>query len=100
MHRRRCGSTTNDIAGLLKGTNVLTQQNRVTLNNLTTIRSLKAGTLTARALATLRAAVAGVTLNRAVAPIFSAGQAPGGSSELAKFAANELPLMRRGAERC
>jgi hypothetical protein len=78
----------------LKGTSVLTLQNRVSLNNLTTIRSLRAGTLTARALGTLRAAVAGVTLNRAVAPIFSAGQAP------AKFVQNELPLMRRGAERC
>ena len=75
---------------------MLTLQNRVNLNNLTTIRPLRAGTLTARALGTLRAAVAGVTLNRAVAPIFSAGQAP----DLTKFVANELPLMRRGAERC
>jgi hypothetical protein len=80
----------------LKGSSVHTLQNRVSLNNLTTIRSLRAGTLTARALGTLRAAVAGVTLNRAVAPIFSAGQSP----DLAKFVQNELPLMRRGAERC
>jgi hypothetical protein len=84
----------------LKGTSVLTLQNRVSLNNLTTIRSLRAGTLTARALGTLRAAVAGVTLSRAVAPIFSAGQAPGASPDLTKFVANELPLMSRGAERC
>jgi hypothetical protein len=75
----------------LKGTSVLTLQNRVSLNNLTTIRPLRAGTLTARALGTLRAAVA---------PIFSAGQAPGASLDLAKFVGNELPLMRRGAERC
>jgi hypothetical protein len=84
----------------LKGTSVLTLQNRVSLNNLTTIRPLRAGTLTARALGTLRAAVAGVTLNRAVAPIFSAGQAPGASPDVRKFVANELPLMSRGAERC
>jgi hypothetical protein len=82
----------------LKGTNVLTLQNRVNLNNLTT--TLRAGTLTARALATLRAAVAGVALNRAVAPIFGAGQAPGGSPALAPFVRSDLPLMRRGAERC
>lgn len=79
---------------------MLTKQNRVSLNNLTTIRSLRAGTLTARALGTLRAAVVGVTLNRAVAPIFSAGQAPGRSPDLAKFVGNDLPLMRRGVERC
>ena len=79
---------------------MLTLQNRVNLNNLTTSRSLRAGTLTARALGTLRAAVAGVTLNRAVAPIFSAGQAPGASPDVRKFVANELPLMSRGAERC
>jgi hypothetical protein len=82
----------------LKGSSVHTLQNRVNLNNLTT--SLRAGTLTARALGTLRAAVAGVALNRAVAPIFNAGQTPGGSPDLAKFVQNELPLMRRGAERC
>jgi hypothetical protein len=84
----------------LKGTNVLTLQNHVNLNNLTTIRSLRAGTLTARALETLRAAVAGITLNRAIAPIFSAGQALGGSRDLTTFVRSELPLMRRGAERC
>ena len=79
---------------------MLTLQNRVNLNNLTTIRSLRAGTLTARALGTLRAAVAGVTLNRAMAPIFNAGQAPVGSPDVAKFVDYGLPLMRRGAERC
>jgi hypothetical protein len=84
----------------LKGTSVLSLQNRVSLNNLTTIRSMRAGTLTARALATLRATVAGVALNRAVAPIFNAGQAPGGSPDLATFVRSDLPLMRRGAERC
>ena len=84
----------------MKGTSVLTLQDRVNLNNLTTMRSLGAGTLTARALGTLRAAVAGVTLNRAVAPIFSAGRAPVGSPDRAKFVDSQLPLMRRGAERC
>jgi hypothetical protein len=96
----RRGSATSDVAGYLKGTSVLTMQNRVNLNNLTTIRSLRAGTLTARALETLRAAVQGVTLNRAMAPIFSAGQAPGGSPDLATLIDHDLPLMRRGVERC
>lgn len=79
---------------------MLTLQNRVNLNNLTTIRSLRAGTLTARALETLRAAVHGVALNRAMAPIFSAGQAPGESPDVATLIDHDLPLMRRGVERC
>jgi len=92
----------------LKGTSVLPLQNRVSINNLTTIRSLRAGTLTARALATLRAAVHGVALTRAVAPIFSVAHAPGGSPvrdaaaapDLAAWVDHDLPLMRRGVERC
>jgi hypothetical protein len=51
-------------------------------------------------LETLRAAVQGVTLNRAMAPIFSGGQAPGGSPDLATLIDHDLPLMRRGIERC
>ena len=79
---------------------MLTLQNRVTLNNLTTIRSLRAGTLTARALETLRAAVQGVALTRAVAPIFNPGQTPGESPNLTTLVDHGLPRMRRGDERC
>ena len=59
---------------------MLTLQNHVNLNNLTTIRSLNAGALTARAWETLRAAVQGVALPRAVWPVRNeAGHAaPGG----------------------
>jgi hypothetical protein len=100
--------TTNDLVGLLKGTRVLTLQNRVSLSNLTSIRSLTAGSLTARAWDTLRAAVQGATLARAVAPIFNVAQVPGGLPEggnaaapnLAAWANQDLPRMRRGAERC
>jgi hypothetical protein len=82
----------------LKGTSVLTMQNRVNLNNLANIRSLRAGTITARALATLRAAVQGVALNRAVAATPEAGAAA--TPNLATLVRYDLPLMRRGAERC
>ena len=74
---------------------MLTPQNRVTLNNLTTI-PLGAGTLTARAWATLRAAVAGVALTRAVPPVSNAAPTP----RLAASVHHDLPRMRRGAERC
>lgn len=71
---------------------MLTLQNRVNLNNLMTIRSLGAGTLTARAWETLRAAVQGVAPTRAMAPPTAPDSpAPVGFG---------LPLMRRGAERC
>jgi hypothetical protein len=71
---------------------VLTLQNRVSLNNLMTIRSLGAGTLTARAWETLRAAVQGVALTRAMTPAAAPGlPAPVG---------HHLPRMRPGAERC
>ena len=80
---------TNDVAGLLKGTSVLTLQNRVSLNNLT-IRSLRAGTLTARAWETLRAAVQGVALVRDAAA----------RPDLAAWVDQDLPRMRRGDERC
>ena len=75
---------------------MLPLQNRVTLNNLTTIRSLGAGTLTARAWETLRAAVAGVALARAASPVRDAAATP----NLAASVDQGLPHMRRGAERC
>jgi hypothetical protein len=73
---------------LLKGSSVLTLQNHV--NNLTAIRSLKAGTLTARALATARAAVAGMAFARTVTP----------TPDAAPWAHHGLRLMPRGLERC
>lgn len=87
---------------------MLPLQNRVNLNNLTTIRSLRAGTLTARAWETLRAAVQGVALARAVAPFFSVANEPGGSPvpdaaatpDLTVWIDHDLPRMRRGVERC
>jgi hypothetical protein len=92
------GIWTIDLVGLLKGSSVLTLQNHVSLNNLGPIRSLRAGTLTARAWETLRAAVQGVALTRAVAPIREANSpAP---QHLAAGADQGLPRMRRGAERC
>jgi hypothetical protein len=88
----------DDLAGLLKGTRVLTLQNHVNLSNLTTIRSLGAGSLTARAWEVLRAAVQGGALTRAVRPVRqvgipAAGNPPAGVDQ-------RLPRMRRGAERC
>lgn len=85
---------------------MLTMQNRVTLNNLTNIRSLRAGTLTARAWETLRAAVHGVALARAVAPTFGVTNEPGGSPvgdagpDLTAWVGHDLPRMRPGVERC
>jgi hypothetical protein len=79
---------TKDFAGLLKGSSVLTLQNRV--NNLTTIRSLRVSPLTVRALATLRAAVMGVAFARAAAP----------TPELPPWVDHDLPRMPRGVERC
>jgi hypothetical protein len=75
---------------------VLTLQNRVTLHNLTTIRSLGAGTLTARAWDTLRAAVGGLALARTVAP----GPDAAASPRLTAPVNQDVPRMRRGAERC
>jgi hypothetical protein len=77
---------------------VLTLQNHVNLSNLTTIRSLGAGTLTARAWETLRAAVHGAALARAMWPGREVGNAA--TPELAPTVDHSLPLMRRGAERC
>lgn len=91
-------STTNDLAGLLKGTRVLTLQNHVNLSNLTTIRSLNAGALTARAWETLRAAVQGAALPRGVRPIRASGNPA--TPELAAWIDQDLPRMERGAERC
>lgn len=90
--------TTNDPAGLLKGTRVLTLQNHVNLSNLTTIRSLNAGALTARAWETLCAAVQGTALTRAVLPIRAGGNPA--TPDLAAWVDEDLPRMRRGAERC
>ena len=73
-------------------------QNRVNLNNLANIRSLRAGTITARALATLRAAVQGVSLNRAVAAGPEGGAAA--TADMATLVNYGLPRMRPGAERC
>jgi hypothetical protein len=75
---------------------VLTPQNHVSLSNLTTIRSLNAGALKARAWETLRAAVQGVALTRAVGPIHNEG----GNAALSALVDQDLPRMRRGAERC
>ena len=75
---------------------MLTLQNRVTLTNLTTIRSLGASTLTARAWETLRAAVGGLAMARTVAPAPDAAATP----RLAAPVNEDLPRMRRGAERC
>lgn len=79
--------STSDSAGILKGVSVLTLPNQVSFSNLTTIRSLNAGALKARAWNTLRAAVQGVTSIGDVAY-------PGG------IAGQDLPRMRRGIERC
>lgn len=73
---------------------MLPLQNRVTLNNLTTIRSIRAGTLTARAWETMRAAVSGVALARTVSPDAAA------TPNLATSVDQGLPRMRRGIERC
>lgn len=87
----------HDLAGLLKGTRVLTLQN-VNLSNLTTIRSFDAGSLTARAWETLRAAVQGVKDSRAAAPVQHGGGVT--TPSLAPWGNQDLPRMRRGVERC
>jgi hypothetical protein len=71
---------------------VLALQNHVNLSNLSTIRSLNAGSLTVRAWETLRAAVQGGAITRAASPV----------SNLAdiRSRAHNLPRMRPGAERC
>jgi hypothetical protein len=73
---------------------VLTPQNH--LSNLTTIRSLNAGALKARAWETLRAAVQGVALTRAAGPIRNEES----NAALSALVDQDLPRMRRGAERC
>lgn len=98
IHRRRRRITTNDLAGLLEGTKVLTLQNHVNLSNLTNIRSLNAGSLTTRAWETLRAAVQGTALTRAMRPIREGGNPD--ARNLAAWVDQDLPRMRRGAERC
>jgi hypothetical protein len=77
---------------------VLTLQNHVNLSNLTTIRSLNAGALTARAWETLRSAVQGAALTRAVRPTRSGGNPA--ARDLAAWVDQDLPRMQRGAERC
>ena len=75
---------------------MLTLQNRVSLSNLTTFRSLNAGALTARAWGTLRAAVQGVSLTRTAGPI----ENEPGHAAVSAWPDQDLPRMRRGAERC
>lgn len=77
---------------------MLNLQNHVNLSNLTTIRSLNAGALTTRAWETLRAAVAGAALTRAVRPVRERGNPA--TRDLAVLVDQDLPVMRRGAERC
>jgi hypothetical protein len=77
---------------------VLTLQNHVNLSNLTTIRSLGAGSLTARAWETLRAAVVGAALTRAVRPARVSGNAD--APNPVAWVDQDLPRMRPGAERC
>ena len=78
---------------------MLTPQNHVSLSNLTTIRSLNAGALKARAWETLRAAVQGVALTRAAGPISNEGGSSA-TQALSALVDHDLPRMRRGAERC
>ena len=77
---------------------MLTLQNHVNLSNLTTIRSLNAGALTARAWETLRAAVAGANLTWAMRPAREGGNPA--TPNVAGSVDQDLPRMRRGAERC
>ena len=77
---------------------MLTLQNHVNLSNLTTIRSLNAGALTARAWETLRAAVQGAAIPRAVRPVREGGRPA--ARDLAAWVDQDLPRMARGAERC
>ncbi|MGA8545517.1 MAG: hypothetical protein WB785_09715 [Mycobacterium sp.] len=77
---------------------MLALQNHVNLSNLTTIRSLNAGVLTARAWETLRAAVAGANLSWAMRPVREDGNPA--TRNVAASVDQDLPRMRRGAERC
>jgi hypothetical protein len=95
---------------------VLTLQNHVSLSALTTIGSLTAGSLKARAWDTLRAVVQGVAPTRAVAPMrrnvasvrggaamhdgaYGGGIAP--TRGLASNVDQGMPrIMSRGLERC
>ena len=77
---------------------MLTLPNHVNLSNLTTMRSLNAGALTARAWETLRAAVQGAALPRAVRPVWAGGNPA--TPDLTGWVDQDLPRMRRGAERC
>jgi hypothetical protein len=97
MHRRRRRiSPANGLAGLLKDTSVLALQNHVSLSNLTTIRSLTASSLKARAWDTVRAVVAPI---RNVASI-SGGSPVADDATPAAWIGQDLPRMRRGVERC
>jgi hypothetical protein len=82
--------STSDSAGLLKDVSVLTLPNQVSLSNLTTIRSLNAGALKARAWHTLRRTVALIPSGTSIGD----GAYPGG------IPGQDLPRMRRGIERC
>lgn len=86
----------NDVADLPEDTIVLALENRI--SNLGSIRSIGAGTLTARAWATLCAAVADMAVLRATAADPKKTSAT--ASSLAEFDRHDRPVMRRGAERC
>jgi hypothetical protein len=81
---------------------VLTTLNHVNLGNLTNIRSIDPGLLTARAWGTLRAVVAGVTPTKALAPVPTVALQDADTATAASQAwvATEFPRMLRGAERC
>jgi hypothetical protein len=75
--------------------------NHVNLGNLTNIRSIDAGLLTARAWGTLRAAVHGVTPTKALAPVATVAlQDADTATADTQWVAPEFPHMLRGAERC
>jgi hypothetical protein len=100
----------NDLAGLVKDTSVLTLRNRVSLSALTTIGSLKAGSVKDRARDTLRAVVQGVAPTRAGAPPMPdgvpmrdgayRGGIPHTRGPASKADQEMLRIMPRGAERC
>lgn len=94
---------------------MLTLQNHVSLSALTTIGSLKGGSLKARAWDRLRAVVQGVAPTRAVAPLRNVVAVPGGvpmrdraygggiahvRHPVSKVDQDMPRIMPRGIERC
>jgi hypothetical protein len=82
--------------------NVLTTLSHVNLGNLTNIRSIDAGLLTARAWGTLRAVVQGVTPTKALASVAAVALQDGDkvTADPPAWVAPEFSRMVRGAERC